>query len=238
MLLGLAQNSSKMHRRAFIMAGALLALAPRALAHSLKELEDSLMANEKYFQPADGKAADFTLQDANGHITGLKDLKGKVVVLHFIYTNCPDTCPLHAEKIAEIQKMVNISPMKGQVQFVSITTDPKRDTGQVLREFGQNHGLDPINWTFLTTTPAEPETLTLDLAKTYGVEFKPMANGDLMHGVLTIVIDQDGQIRGRFHGLEFQSLNLVMFVNALVNKIQVEHHHQEPGFWAWLTRFI
>ena len=220
------------------MAGALLALAPHAMAHSLKELEDSLMANEKYFQPADVKAADFTLQDADGHITGLKDLRGKVVVLHFIYTNCQDTCPLHAEKIAEIQKMVNISPMKRQVQFVSITTDPKRDKGQVLVDFGQNHGLDPVNWTFLTTTPDEPETLTLDLAKAYGVEFKPMASGDLMHGVLTVVIDQDGQIRGRFHSLEFQSLNLVMFVNALVNKIQVEHHHQEPGFWAWLTRFI
>ena len=238
MLLGLCKNSPQMQRRAFIMTGALLAFAPCAFAHSLKELEDSLMANEKYFQPADSKAADFTLQDADGHITGLKDLKGKVVVLHFIYTNCPDTCPLHAEKIAAIQKMVNITPMKGQVQFVSITTDPKRDKGKVLVDFGQNHGLDPVNWTFLTTTPDEPETLTLDLAKSYGVEFKPMANGDLMHGVLTIVIDQDGQIRGRFHGLEFQSLNLVMFVNALVNKIQVEHHYQEVGFWAWLTKII
>ena len=222
----------KITRRGALLLLTVASFAPRALAHSLKELEDSLMANEKYFQPADNKAADFTLQDAEGHVVSLKDLKGKVVVLHFIYTNCPDSCPLHAEKIAEIQKMVNITPMKGQVQFISITTDPKRDKGQVLRDFGQNHGLDPVNWTFLTTTPDDPETLTLDLAKAYGVEFKPMANGDLMHGVLTIVINQDGKIRGRFHGLEFLSVNLVMFVNALVNKIQYEHHHQEPGFWA------
>ena len=73
-----------MQRRAFITAGALLAFAPRALAHSLKELEDSLMANEKYFQPADSKASSFTLQDTDGHVTSLADLKGKVVVLHFI----------------------------------------------------------------------------------------------------------------------------------------------------------
>ena len=65
-----------------------------------------------------------------------------------------------------------------------------------------------------------------------------MANGDLMHGVLTIVIDQDGQTRGRFHGLEFQPVNLVMFVNALVNKIQNAHDREEPGLWARLKELF
>uniref|UniRef100_UPI0013D81A57 SCO family protein n=2 Tax=Pseudomonadota TaxID=1224 RepID=UPI0013D81A57 len=74
------------------------------------------------------------------------------VVLHFIYTSCPDVCPLHAEKIAEIQKMVNSTPMKDQVVFTSITTDPSKDTPDVLKAYGPAHGLDPVNWLFLTTT--------------------------------------------------------------------------------------
>ena len=220
------------------MSAVLMVLVPSALAHSLKELEQSLLEKEKFFQPADSEAPGFSLQDADGRIVRLTDFKGKVVVLHFIYTNCPDVCPLHAEKIVEIQKMVNITPMKGEVEFISITTDPKRDKGQVLRDFGANHGLDPANWMFLTAAPDEPETVTRDLAKAYGVEFKAMDDGHLMHGVLTSVIDQEGHLRGRFHSLEFQPLNLVIFVNALINKIQYEHHHEEPGFWAWLKEMF
>ena len=65
-------------------------------------------------------------------------------MLHFIYTNCPDLCPLHAELIAKIQSMVNLTPMKEGVRFISITTDPSKDRGEVLRDYG--HGLDPVNW--------------------------------------------------------------------------------------------
>ncbi|MCC7482242.1 MAG: SCO family protein, partial [Hyphomicrobiales bacterium] len=193
---------------------------------------------EQYFQPAKKDAPDFNLQDADGHDVKLSDFKGKVVVLHFIYTNCPDFCPLHAEKIAAIQKMVNISPMKDQLQFISVTTDPKRDNGKVLRDFGKNHGLDPVNWTFLTAKPGQPETITRDLAQAYGVEFKTMGNGEQMHGVLTNVIDQNGHLRGRFHGMEFANLSLVIFANALIN-IASEHHEQPaPGFWEKLRSWF
>src|SRR3546814_4762591 len=60
---------------------------------------------EKFFQPVDKEASDFTLRNAGGETVRLVDLRGKVVVLHFIYAGCPDVCPLHAEKIAEIQEM-------------------------------------------------------------------------------------------------------------------------------------
>ena len=209
-----------------------------ALAHSMKEMEQDLYDKEKYFQPVDSATPDFTLQDASGKVVHWSDFRGKVVVLHFIYTNCPDFCPLHAEKIAEIQKMVNLTPMKNQVQFISITTDPKRDRGQVLSSFGENHGLDPVNWTFLTTTPEQPEDTTRKLVEAYGHKFIVLKGGQQMHGVVTQVIDQDGRLRARFHSLRFQSLNLVIFVNALVNKIQNAHHHEEPGFWAWLKEIF
>ena len=220
----------RLTRRSLLSAMFMAGLAVPALPHSLKELELEIIQTEKYFQPEDKEAPGFTLQDADGKTVSLSDFKGKVVVLHFIYTNCPDFCPLHAEKIAEIQKMVNISPMKAMVQFISITTDPSRDKGQVLTDFGKNHGLDPVNWIFLTAAKDAPEDSTRKLSSSYGVEFKLAADGEQMHGVVTMVIDQSGRLVGRFHSLRFENLNLVQFVNALIN----DHDRDAPakGFWA------
>ncbi len=182
-------NKVVLTRRSMLSAVLVTALAAPAFSHSLQELEQEIIQSEKYFQPEDKEAPNFTLQDADGKPVSLSDFKGKVVVLHFIYTNCPDFCPLHAEKLAEIQKMVNISPMKAMVQFISVTTDPSRDKGQVLKDFGVNHGLDPVNWIFLTAAKDAPEDSTRKLSSSYGVEFKPAADGDQMHGVVTMVID-------------------------------------------------
>jgi len=226
-------------RRAVLCLMMTFPFAVQASSHSLKEVEENLYEKEKYYQPVDVEAPGFALQDANGRTLKLTDFKGKVVVLHFIYTNCPDVCPLHAEKIAAVQKMVNITPMKGQVRFITVTTDPKRDAGQVLRDYGDNHGLDPVNWMFLTAAAGDPEDTTRRLAKAYGVEFRMAADGsEQMHGVVTSIIDQDGVLRARFHGLDFQNVNLVIFINALINKVQVPHADRKPGFWerlgAWL----
>ena len=217
-------------RRTALGAVIVFSFASPAFPHSLEELSKEFVNEEKYFQPVDSEAPGFNLEDANGRTISLVDFRGKVVVLHFIYTNCSDFCPLHAEKIAEIQKMVNITHMNDMVEFISITTDPKRDFGQVLRDFGDTHGLDRVNWTFLTAAPGAPEDLTRELAKAYGAEFKLMSDGEQMHGVVTSVIRGDGRLVARFHSLNFQSLNLVKFVNALIN----DHHPQsrrEPGFW-------
>ena len=208
------------------------ALVRPASSHSLTEFEQQLALREKYFQPIDKTAPDFTLQDADGHVFRLADFRGKVVVLHFIYTHCPDECPLHAERIATIQTMVNETPMKAQVQFISITTDPAVDRGALLRTYGAQHGLDPVNWLFLTTTDDEPEDTTRRLAEAFGHKFTKTADGYQMHGIVTHVIDREGHWRGNFHGLQFDPVNLVLLVNALANDV----HPQNPpvtakGFW-------
>ena len=220
------------HSRRTVLAVALLAASSfPATAHSLQELEQQLEGQEQYFQAVDKPTPDFALQDANGDVHRMADFRGKVLVLNFIYTNCPDVCPLHAERIAEIQKMINGTPMRSQVQFITITTDPKRDKGAVLRDYGAAHGLDPVNWLFLTAAPDQPEDSTRKLAQTYGHEFTPTPDGMEMHGVVTHVIDQDGRLRARFHGLKFQSVHLVVFVNALVNHLQVPHQEPQPTLW-------
>ena len=209
-----------------------VAVAPAASAHSVKDLEALMGDKEKFFQPIDKPTPGFALRDADGKPAKLVDLRGKVVVLHFIYAGCPDICPLHAEKIAEVQAMVNRTPMKEQVRFITITTDPSNDTPDILRAYGPTHGLDPANWAFLTTAPDQPEDGTRKLAEAYGHKFIKIESGYQVHSVVTHVIDKDGRWRANFYGLRFQPLNLVMFVNALVN--DHDHEEEQPGFWGRL----
>jgi protein SCO1/2 len=164
----------------------------------------------------------------------LADFRGKVAILHFIYTHCPDVCPLHAERIAQIQSMVNQASMRDQARFITITTDPSRDTVEVMREYGKAHGLDPANWLFLTTTEDEPEDATRRLAEFFGHKFTKDDEGYQMHGVVTHVVDRDGLWRANFYGLKFEPVNMVLFVNALVNDVHPGHKEQEGGFWGWL----
>jgi len=213
-------------------------LAAVASAHSLQEFEQELSAKEEYFQPIDKPAPDFRLQDAEGHIVRLSDFHGKVMVLHFIYTNCPDLCPLHAELIAKLQSMINLTPMKEAVRFISITTDPSKDRGVVLRDYGPKHGLDPSNWMFLTTTPDEPEDATRRLAEAFGHKFTKAADGYQMHGIVTHIVDQEGNWRGNFHGLKFDPSNLVIFVNALVNDVHSGQPESPKGFWQRLLEMF
>jgi protein SCO1/2 len=216
----------------FMLAVSLLA-GTGVSAHSIKELEAMLGDREKYFQQVAREAPGFTLRTADGQSVRLDDLLGSVVVLHFIYASCPDVCPLHAEKIAAIQEMVNQTPMKAQVQFVSITTDPVNDTTEVMRNYGPAHGLDPVNWNFLTTAPDQPEDATRRLAQSYGHRFAKTEGGAQVHGVVTHVIDKNGRWRGNFHGLRFEPTNLVVFVNALVNDAAAAHGHGER---SWLDK--
>ena len=215
---------------------ALLAVAAAAstgAAHSLKQLESELRGREKYFQAMVEAAPDFELKDADGRTVRLSDLRGQVIVLNFIYTTCPDVCPLHAERIAEVQAMVNQTPMKDLVRFISITTDPETDTPQALRDYGPAHGLDHANWVFLTSGP-ERSVATRRLAERYGLRFDKTDDGTQIHAVVTHVIDREGRWRAKFHGLRFDPANLVVFVNALVNDVGDRHAHPEPGFWDWL----
>lgn len=216
----------------------LVSLPATARAHSLKDLESALGDREKYFQSIEKDAPAFALQDADGMPVDLSELRGKVVVLHFIYAGCPDVCPLHAERIAEVQSMVNQTPMKEQVQFVTITTDPKNDTPDVLRTYGELHGLDAANWAFLTTTMDQPEDATRKLAEQFGHRFAKQTDGYQVHGVVTHVIDKEGRWRANFHGLKFEPVNLVLFINALVNDVQKPHGHKRQGPWETVKRML
>ena len=169
-------------------------------AHSIDELQQDLHDREKYFQAKGEPAPPFELQDPDGNPVSLAALKGKAVVLYFGYASCPDICPLHSRKIAEVQEMVKTGGMEDRVQFVAVTTDPARDTAEVLKAHGDTHGLDPANWAFLTNGPDQPEDATRKLAEDFGHSFTVADGGYQVHGTVTHVIDPNGIWAANVHG--------------------------------------
>ena len=198
------------------------ATAAPAAAHSVKALEAKILERETYVQMTDTPAPGFTLRDADGREVSLDDFRGKVVVLNFAYARCTDVCPLHSNVIASIQEMINATPMRDVVQFISIATDTEDgpETADIIRSYASRFGLDPVNWMFLYRG-AGPKDGTIRLAERYGLKFSYTEDGDQVHGVVTHLIDNTGVLRARYHGLRFNPVSLVMHVNALTN----EHDH-------------
>ncbi len=82
---------------------------------------------------AEGFGRDFSLTDHNGQPRHLADYKGKVVVLFFGYTQCPDICPTTLANMAEAMRVLGAESARVQVLF--ITLDPERDTRQLLATY-------------------------------------------------------------------------------------------------------
>lgn len=189
-----------------------VAAASAAAAHSTGEVEQRLAEQERYMVLEEEPFPSFTLQDADGESVRLDDFRGKVVVLNFIYATCPDVCPLHSELMADIQERINETPLKNDVQFVSITTDPENDTPEVLRAYGPDHGLEPTNWTFLRS---EAPDATRELASRLKQKFTRQEGGTYQHAAVTYVIDRDGVLRARYFGIRFDKSRLVEHIQAL-----------------------
>jgi protein SCO1/2 len=220
--------------RRMVLSAITAMIAAPAFGHSTGELADVLGGKERFFQPLDEETPDFRLSDAGGRLYGPADFGGKVVVLYFVFASCPDLCPLHSDKIAEVQEMVNHTPMKDLVQFIAITTDPANDTPEVMREYGPAHGLDPANWMFLTTAPGQPEDTTRKLVESFGQKFVVEDDGAQIHGAVTHIIDLPGRLRANFYGLRFEPANMVLFINALTNDTRDPHGSSDPGWWEWM----
>ena len=213
------------------LALVLLALTPGAQAHDeAAGIDTYMLGEERFFQVIDQPAPPFDLVNMDGNPVSLADLADKVVVLDFVFASCTDLCPLQSQVMADVQGKVNASEMRDMVEFVTVTTDPAADTPAVMRAYGEAHGLDPTNWRFLTIRPEDAEDATRALSEAYANTFTPMGDGQQMHGAVFHVIDRGGRLAAKFHGLEFEPVNMVLYVNGLTNG---EHGAEEAGGGFW-----
>jgi len=161
---------------------------------------DDISFNGMEYQPP-VNAPDFTLTDQNGNDVSLSDYEGKVIVVAFTYTHCPDICPVIES---------NMKYMKGElgdsygedVVYLSITIDPLRDTPEVLANYVTNNGYD---WPHLTSTDYElitgvwngwgvaVNTSMIDQHINGGMNMSDddhdMGGSDMMHSLITMMPD-------------------------------------------------
>lgn len=142
-------------------------------------------------------APEFRLTDQDGQPLALEDLRGKVVVLDFIFTHCTGPCPVITGLHMDVQRAL-APERRAKTRFVSITLDPERDTPEVLRAYAAKRRIDLSGWSFLTGTPAQIE----DVLARYGVGVIRRAGEEPAHLVVTFVIDPQGRIAHRIVGLE------------------------------------
>lgn len=224
-------------RRGLLIGLGVLTVHPVQAQQSMTDIDDRMLRREHYFQKLDEPAPDFALQNADGHPVALKDFRGKIVALDFVYTLCPDVCPLISERVAKIQRMIKGRALHDTVEFVSITADPVRDLPAVMKSYGTQHGLDSFNWIFLTSGPDRPDA-TRDLSARYHNHYRQEADGSITHGVVFHVIDGDGRLRGNFHGLDWTPDNLVYFLQALADQGRKPAGGILSSFWTSLKELF
>jgi protein SCO1/2 len=137
-------------------------------------------------------ARDFSLPDHNGQVRSMKDFAGKIVVVFFGYTQCPDVCPTSMAELAEIRKMLGADGAR--LQGVFITVDPERDTAQVLKAYMEN--FDPSFLALRPTSPEQLAALTKDFKAYYKkVDGRTPTSYTMDHSAGSYVYDTQGRIR-------------------------------------------
>ena len=204
-----------MRRRAELAFALLLSLAsvPMAVAaHEALSIEDEFVkgvfspsftppAAGTYELPAIKRVPGFLLRDAAGQRVNTQAITaGKVAVISFIYTACPERlgCPLASLALQNLQTRVKDEALGGHVALLSISFDPGRDTAAALAKYARVYGADPRLWRFM----AAPSGRVLDdVLESYGQDRAPVYDergrftGRYRHVLKVFLVDQDGYIR-------------------------------------------
>ena len=136
-------------------------------------------------------ATGFSLTDQNGQVRTLKDFAGKVVVVFFGFTQCPDVCPTTMSELAQVKKLLGADGDKLQAVFVSV--DPERDTPEILKAYMGN--FDP-SFVALRPTPVQLADLAKDFKVFYKrVDGKTSGSYSMDHTAGSYVFDGNGKIR-------------------------------------------
>ena len=138
-------------------------------------------------------APDFTLTDLlTGTDVTLSSLRPQIVVLSFLYTHCPDSCPLTAERFRAAQAALGADAAR--VEFVAISVDPVGDTAESVRAFSEDHRLT-ARWHYLSGTPAHLRGVWA----LYGIGVVDNGTALVPHNDALYLLDSQGRERVLMH---------------------------------------
>jgi len=171
-----------------ILSGAVLGASPHSGQHAAPAPPAPMARTQVATE-----APDVILTDQDGRRFVLRDLRGKAVLVSFIYTSCPDVCPVMFNVVTEVQQRVQAEG-RGDVVSVFVTTDPEVDTPEVLNTFALRRSADLSTTTLLTGNADEIRAVW----SAFGVKVNRRARGLVDHSPLTVLIDARGVIRYRY----------------------------------------
>jgi len=155
----------------------------------------------------------FTLTDQSGQTIQLLDYRGHVVVVTFIFTRCPlpNYCPLMSRNFSVLQRELQ-HQFPGKVHLLSISFDPAHDTPAVLKEYAENFGADPKDWTFATGTPAQIEYV----ATLFGLTYE-MQGGSITHNLRTALINPNGRLEHVWKSNAWQPAEVTSMIQGILS---------------------
>jgi len=135
---------------------------------------------------------DFSLLDPDGKLRTLNDFKGKVVVMFFGYTQCPDVCPTTLTEMQQV--MTLLGPQSDKVQVLFVTVDPERDTATILKQY-----VPSFNARFLGLRPADDVALE-KVTKDFKIYYKKVPGTSpgsytIDHTAGSYAFDPEGRLR-------------------------------------------
>ena len=187
----------------------LVALAPFDDAPGHEPLASGLAAAQR--REVRVPVRSFQLTDQNGQVFDFTAVRDKVIVLAFVYTTCPDICPLTTAALTQVQKEFHQAESPA-VYFITITTDPEVDKAKILAAYAKRHGVDLSNWAFLTGE----EAALRKVWQNFGVRVIRKKRGLVDHTSLTAVIDR-GTMRFAYFGAAPDAKSVIRDVRLLLN---------------------
>lgn len=146
--------------------------------------------NESDTEKVVASVPEFTLTNQQRDEISLSDLSGKVWVADFIFTNCPTICPIMTKEMATLQSEFSSS----DVNFISFTVDPERDTSEVLANYAKQFGADEKTWHFLTGEKEQIYQLANNGFKLAAAQH----DGVFPHSRKFVLVSPDGEIYGYY----------------------------------------
>lgn len=142
--------------------------------------------------------SDFTLENIDGTTYTFSESTGKVRLVEFIFTNCPDICPATTYNMTLLQDKLKEENLFGdKVEFLTITFDPEYDTAEVLQEYAETFRADQSGWKFLRGDEAAIEAVTQD----FGMAVMKLPDDNspsgysITHTARMFLVDKDGNMR-------------------------------------------
>jgi cytochrome oxidase Cu insertion factor (SCO1/SenC/PrrC family) len=160
-------------------------------------------------------APDFELADSGGRRVRLADLRGRAVLLAFIYTACPAACPLITQRMATLQRRLQAAGwLATRVVLLSVSVDPERDTPAALARYARSFGADTRGWRFLREDPAR----LAPVLAAWDEWTRVLPGGEIDHPARLHLIDARGRVREIYSLALFDERQAFLDIQALLRE--------------------